>query len=164
MLVLGVEWMETSFEPKSHQSISGGIIVYRHLRHVWPARCIRPPQPHQPLLRAGLPRHGGPGTQRVLSHVGQPSEEVQQRRRRANVLPSVPHRLLGRSRSVVSVAKSDDGPLVTGIHETAIIFGWSEIFVQYTWFRRLYMLFSRYTLINTLEPMSRPGGAEKKDS
>lgn len=32
---------------------------------------------------------------------------------------------------------------------------------QYTWFRCLYMLFSRYTLINTLEPMSRPGGKEK---
>ena len=61
--------------------------------------------------------------QRVLSHVGEPFEEVQQRRRRAYVLPRVPHRLLGRTRSVVSVAKSDDGPLVTGIHEIAIIFG-----------------------------------------
>lgn len=35
---------------------------------------------------------------------------------------------------------------------------------QYTWFRRLYMLFSRYTLINTLEPLTRPGAADKKDS
>lgn len=36
---------------------------------------------------------------------------------------------------------------------------------QYTWFRCLYMMFSRYTLINTLEPMTRPSslGGDKKD-
>jgi N-acetylglucosaminylphosphatidylinositol deacetylase len=44
--------------------------------------------------------------------------------------------------------------------QRAMMAHWS----QYTWFRRLYMLFSRYTLINTLEPMSRPGGQEKKES
>merc|ERR1712032_987028 len=44
--------------------------------------------------------------------------------------------------------------------QRAMMAHWS----QYTWFRRLYMLFSRYTLINTLEPMSRPGGQDKKDS
>jgi len=35
---------------------------------------------------------------------------------------------------------------------------------QYTWFRRLYMIFSRYTLINTLEPLTVPQLNEKKES
>jgi len=35
---------------------------------------------------------------------------------------------------------------------------------QYTWFRRLYMLFSRYTLINTLEPLTVPQISDKKES
>lgn len=44
--------------------------------------------------------------------------------------------------------------------QRAMMAHWS----QYTWFRRLYMMFSRYTLINTLEPMSRPGTlGDKKD-
>jgi len=43
--------------------------------------------------------------------------------------------------------------------QKAMMAHWS----QYTWFRRLYMMFSRYTLINTLEPMSRPCLGDKKD-
>lgn len=35
---------------------------------------------------------------------------------------------------------------------------------QLTWYRRLYMIFSRYVLINTLEPLSRPSLSDKKDS
>jgi len=35
--------------------------------------------------------------------------------------------------------------------QRAMLSHWS----QYTWYRCLYMMFSRYTLINTLEPMSR---------
>lgn len=42
--------------------------------------------------------------------------------------------------------------------QRAMMAHWS----QYTWFRRLYMVFSRYTLINTLEPMTRPGEAKKE--
>lgn len=35
---------------------------------------------------------------------------------------------------------------------------------QLTWYRRLYMIFSRYVLINTLEPLSRASLTEKKDN
>jgi len=43
--------------------------------------------------------------------------------------------------------------------QRAMMAHWS----QYTWFRKLYMIFSRYTLINTLEPMTRPSLGDKKE-
>ena len=46
---------------------------------------------------------------------------------------------------------------------TSSVSGWWRLQVamsrhwsQYTWYRRLYMIFSRYTLINTLELTSKP--------
>jgi len=43
--------------------------------------------------------------------------------------------------------------------QRAMMAHWS----QYSWFRKLYMAFSRYTLINTLEPMTRPTLPDKKE-
>jgi len=45
------------------------------------------------------------------------------------------------------------------ILQRAMMAHWS----QYSWFRKLYMAFSRYTLINTLEPMTRPTLPDKKE-
>jgi len=96
-----------------HFQSSGSFTVHWHLRHLWPAWSVRSQKPHQPLLCAGLPSHGGPGEERVLSHIGQSAAQVQWRRWRPHVLSCLPYGLLGRPCSVVSVAKSDDGTLVS---------------------------------------------------